>query len=107
MRVWIAQCLCPRRHCILAAVDQIEGGTGEAERVVVIVDTLQAQVEGLIANQTLNPWCGLCKAPASDWHYEVGPTRWATMAEALPTLRQTEDSQIATMSAMDDPAGTA
>lgn len=91
-RVWIAQCLCPDRHCILAAADEAE----TEQEAIGIRTRLHDQVVSLVRSGAINPWCGLCNAAQSTWHFEVGRTRWRTMAEALPAMRAEELKQAVT-----------
>ena len=97
--VWIAHCLCPQGHSIglLAsfAVDVSDAQTA-------ILAPLREQIANMIANRSRNPWCGLCHAPASEWTYEVRRTRFATMEEAVPALRQLEARQIVVASLWGD-----
>jgi hypothetical protein len=88
-RVWIAQCLCPQRHAILAAANEADDRS-EAEE---LVTQLRTQVTRMIGSGTLNPWCGLCGTPRERWLYEVERTRFATMREAMPALRFSEREQ--------------
>jgi len=60
-----------------------------------LIERLRTQVRRTIGSGTINPWCGLCHAPAERWRYEVGRTRFASMAEAEPVLRQSEREQSA------------
>lgn len=92
-RVWIAQCLCPQRHCILAAAHEADG---EAEARAIILSPLREQIDGLLKIHAINPWCGICRSPVDTWTYEIGRTRWATMAEAAPEIRKSEAEQVAT-----------
>jgi len=92
--IWIAQCLCPQRHCLLAvATDE---GPVEGVRLCA------SGVRGLLLFRELNPWCGLCGAPADTWTYEAGETAFNTMEEARPELgrlqaenQRTHDEMIA------------
>lgn len=90
MGVWIAQCLCPQRHAICAA-----GGEAEDQPTAekTLITPLRTQVTRMIGSGTINPWCGLCRAPLESWRYEVGRTRFASMQEAEPALRQNEQEQ--------------
>jgi hypothetical protein len=90
MTVWIAQCLCPDRHCIVAAADEAESRMA-AEY---ILQVLRRQVTDLVKNGTLNPYCGICEAPSAQWHYEVARTRFETLANAMPELRETEAENL-------------
>jgi hypothetical protein len=82
--IWIAQCLCPQRHCILACAGEVETET---------LEVLQEGIENLLAAQSINPWCGLCGATKASWKYEVARSRFRTMEEALPGLREEEERQ--------------
>lgn len=90
-RVWIVQCLCPQRHCIVAVADE---ATNEAEAFPLIA-TLRDRVAALIADKMINPWCELCQAPRERWQFELARTRFATIAEAGPELAKAEADQRA------------
>lgn len=92
MSVYLVQCLCPARHCIMATAVESESiqECRDAETL------LLAAIDAGIANTLVDPWCGLCRAPREQWHTETGKTIWATMAEATPHLRAEEAAQIAT-----------
>lgn len=88
-RVWIAQCLCPQRHCILAAADVVEDEAAAQAIVARLREGLAtAQEAGVI-----NPWCGLCHAAAESWRYECSRTQFRSIAEATPTLKEDERQQ--------------
>jgi hypothetical protein len=98
-RVWVAQCLCPDRHCILAATgvaDSAEAASAD------IAWPLREAVEKALQAALLNPWCGLCHAPPHEWRYEVGRTRFSTLEEAAPLLQRLEAEQAATRAAFGD-----
>lgn len=97
-RVWIAQCLCPARHCILAAAG--EADTDEEARA--LIKPLRGSVAMFIDSRAINPWCGLCKAPADSWTYEVGRTAWASIAEATPALAASAADQQRTAAVWGD-----
>lgn len=92
-RVWIAQCLCPQKHCIFAASGEAEDKNGAN---VNVLGPLRAQIGSLLGAGTINPWCGLCHAVVEMWTYEVGRTRFRSMAEAKPELERAQSEQIAT-----------
>jgi hypothetical protein len=92
-RVWICQCLCPQRHCILASAGEAES-KGAAEETIAL--PLRTQVAALLKSGEFNPWCGLCNARSETWRYELGRTPFRSMGEAAPALRQTEQDQATT-----------
>lgn len=36
----------------------------------------------------MSPWCAICGAEAAGWRYELGRTRFTTIAEAKPTFEE-------------------
>jgi hypothetical protein len=92
MPVVIVQALCPSRHCILAV-----SGEGKPDELTPL---LREAVEMAIATKCLNPWCGLCGAPAATWTYEAGVSKYASMEEAAPELARLAAEQEATRNAM-------
>lgn len=99
MTVWIAQCLCPDRHCIVATA-------GEAEDEVlarsIILSALRYSVGDMLRQKTINPWCALCGAEHTTWRYEVGRTSFQKMEEALPKIREIEEAQAVTNALLGD-----
>jgi hypothetical protein len=92
-RVWIAQCLCPQRHCILASGAEAPNESAAKKQALL---PLQEAIEAMLQSGEINPWCGICYAPTEKWHYEVGCTAFATLTEAMPTIRQTQAANVAT-----------
>lgn len=92
-RVWIAQCLCPKRHAILAAT--VEADTRDGAEIACLTP-LREHVRAGLAENTFNPWCGLCKAPSGTWTYELARTRFRSMREATPELIKVEQEQAIT-----------
>jgi hypothetical protein len=91
--VWIAQCLCgPRRHAILAAAVVAEDRDAAEQAAL---EPLRTHVARMIGSGTIDPWCGLCHSPRDCWLYELGRTRFTSMEEAAPALRQSEREQAA------------
>jgi hypothetical protein len=99
MTVWLCQCLCPGRHCILAASGEADS---EAEAARTVRAPFRRQVVALLAAGTLNPWCALCDANRATWRYELRRTRFATMAEAEPALLEAEARNFAANLAFGD-----
>lgn len=88
-RVWIAQCLCPSRHCILAtAFDEA------VTSVLTAKAGLAVAVDYAIGAGEIDPWCGICRSPA--WTIEAAPTPWRSLQEAEPHLRATEQDNLRT-----------
>jgi len=85
-RVLLAQCLCPQRHCILAAAEE----TDDAQTLAA---QLRDAVTDFLKEPGINPWCGLCGAKADTWRVEVRRSIYKTMAEAEPELRKHEAMQ--------------
>jgi hypothetical protein len=88
-RVWIAQCLCPQRHCILAGADEAE----DAVAAQAIVERLRETIATAQEAGVINPWCGLCNAATESWRYECSRTRFRSLAEAMPVLKESEGQQ--------------
>jgi hypothetical protein len=86
-RVWIAQCLCPVRHAVFATAGEADSRAEAEEKVEA---GLRNNVAALLQSGEVNRWCGLCHAPAASWHYELARTRFRSMAEARPKLKETE-----------------
>lgn len=89
-RVWIAQCLCPSRHAILATAGE---ATNENEAKANVRAPLIEQVESLLRAKAINPWCGICGARQETWTYELGRTPFTTLEEATPKLSESEREQ--------------
>ncbi len=87
-RVWIAQCLCPARHCIMAAAFDVSEKPAAAA-----IDELNQQIRTLLDARAINPWCGICRS--SERHCEAAPTRFASMAEAWPELLRLQRENLA------------
>jgi hypothetical protein len=92
MTVWLCQCLCPARHAILASAGEAES---ELDAVDTIRDPLREKLAEIIGAGLFNPWCALCGAHRDTWRFELSRTRFATMEEAMPVLRQAEAVNIA------------
>lgn len=85
--LWLAQLLCPQRHCILALAYDIE-------------DTKPAEIEArfsMILTSTMNlmnPWCGICGS--RKLHVEHGKLATDDWDEATAILREAEQKNLAT-----------
>lgn len=82
-RVWIAQCLCgPHRHAIAALAG--EADSEEAADALLLPQLRRGLAE--LLQSGINPWCAICGAEAPGWIYEIGRTRFRSLAEAAPEL---------------------
>jgi hypothetical protein len=93
MTVWICQCLCPSRHCMLATVGE-EESEGEAE--IGVRAPLRRKVGELLSAGKFAPWCAICGAQPHTWRYELRRTKFSTMEEAIPHMHDIEAANIAT-----------
>ena len=85
MKVHITQYLCPERHCIIAAAWE-EGKDTQ--------DNVEQELLTQMRQLKINPWCGLCGSVK--FHFETAPTRFPSLAEALPSLKVCEALQALT-----------
>jgi len=90
MKVYIAQLLCPERHCILGAYGEYESLEDAKE----LGEKLRAAAQCAVAEKLMNPWCGICRS--RDWHVEVGATRFATREVAKAFMDECERQQAMT-----------
>lgn len=95
-RIWIAQVLCPYRHCILAtAFDEADDDPTDAK------DDLWSSVTLGVTAGRLDRRCGICGDDMILWHVEAGPTRWTTIDEARPFLKEAQRANLATRAFID------
>lgn len=89
-KINIMQLLCPRRHAIAGlAYDQAKTTRREARTLL---------VQGLKAMQA-NPQCGICGSV--DLKFEVGRTKFSTLAEAGKALIEEERKNLQARSVID------
>jgi hypothetical protein len=98
-RVWIVQCLCPQRHCIMATAGEAAGAEAAEEQIAV---PLREAVADALRSQVMNPWCGICRAERATWRYETARTRFRTMDEAKPELVRVQAEQMAVAAVFGD-----
>ena len=92
--IYIIQCLCPNRHCIMALAYDPDDIAHD-----VVLAGLQELVGIWIERGKINPWCGICNS--HHWTYEQRRTKYKTMAEAKPELQRLELEQAATRAMID------
>lgn len=86
-RVYIAQLLCPKRHCILAAAEEFD----TAEEAEGLRKVLEGMFDQIAAERPSISRCALCQS--TDFHIELGRTPFRTMEEAKPALFAEEAKQ--------------
>jgi hypothetical protein len=84
--IHIIQCLCPDRHAIMGiAYDPKDMSPEEA------MQAMREWVQGAIDTHVINPWCAICGS--SMWQFEDGVSKFHTLEEAQPVLRESELKQ--------------
>jgi len=91
VRVDLVQCLCPARHCIMAAAFQCPPGTQEEA-----IELCRSSIERNIADKQMQPWCGICAAPRNSWSFEIASLPGLTLDAVMPALRASEAAQMET-----------
>jgi hypothetical protein len=86
-RIRIVQCLCPKRHAIMA-IAYTPADITDAD----VTEALTSQIRSMVQHGVLDPWCGICGS--TTWHVEVGQTAFATMEEATPHLKALEAENL-------------
>ena len=81
MSVWICQCLCELRHCLMAtAINDTEYPKKYAEMALRKLITTRIETGEMI------PYCTTCKSRV--FHYETGLTVCKSAEEAVTILRR-------------------
>lgn len=96
MPLHIIQLLCPKRHCIIATVYEIEPGVDDA----IALSRFREQWIAMTTTGGYNPWCGICGS--HDLTFETANTRWDTLEEARPFLRDEQLNNAITRAQIDD-----
>lgn len=99
--VKLAQCLCPKRHCIVALSfmeDVSDESTIESMKAAVFALTYSGSMkahpelaivrEAMHLPEGIDPWCGLCGAKKETWMYEVGRVRKGTTLDDLRDMER-------------------
>lgn len=85
MAVHLIQLLCPERHALIALAYEVgSDGMGDKARL----RRLKHQWAEMIASGAVNPWCGICGS--RELRYETAVTRWDTLEQAAPSLKEEE-----------------
>jgi hypothetical protein len=88
-KVRIVQLLCPSRHCIVSTAYESPDGAEIPEMTERLLDIFADWVA-----KGTNPWCGLCYS--RNLRPEDRPTKYATLAEAMPHLEEMQRQQAVT-----------
>jgi hypothetical protein len=95
--VWLAQCLCgPNGHSIAGAAGEFEN---ESEAVATLIQQVRDGIDAMLnapPGERWNPWCGICGARKEGWRIEIGRSRFATIEEATPHIKESELKNIIT-----------
>lgn len=84
MKVYIAQLLCPRRHCVVASVGEFQS----IQDAQTLGESLRTTFDSAVTAGIFDPWCGICKS--RELRVEVAPTVYDTMAAAKPAIEMLE-----------------
>ena len=93
-KVHVTQCLCPKRHCIMAIAWQEPEYTPDTAK-----EKLKSIIKRLMERGAINGFCGICNS--SKLTYEDGVTGFKTLDEAMPHLRAVERANLATKRYLD------
>lgn len=85
--VYIAQLLCPQRHCISANVSVCQSD----EEINNLTEHTHTGFAFMVEKKLLNPWCGICGS--TSLRVETARTKFSTMDEAMPHLKASEKAQ--------------
>jgi hypothetical protein len=105
MRIWIAQCLCPSRHCLMASVSRDES-SGPEEAMQKVRAGVRAGLSGgdyKLGAPPMNPWCGLCGATNDTWIFEVRRSKeFATPEAAVAEIADLVQKQVESKRILDE-----
>lgn len=90
MKVYIAELLCPNRHCLMAMAGEFEG-----ENYTRLEARLQKAMLRAIETNMIKPVCAVCDAPHEVWSIETKITKYGSLADAEPEMRREEREQFA------------
>lgn len=103
-KVHIVQCLYPARHCIMGLAWE-EGRLVEGAGKTVFNSSheaccgLRGLIEWFIRDHQIDPWCAICKS--RQFSYEDGVTKFNSLEEAMPHIRQVEAMNLLARAAID------
>ncbi len=92
LSVHIVQCLCPERHCIIGFAYERDEDENCGPLAEAACDGLRELIRRAIDSRTLNPWCGICRAPQSSWTYEDARSIFRTLEEARADLARAQEA---------------
>lgn len=91
MALHIVQVLCPDRHCIFAFAYEPDGKEITDEKMI---QSAMNTIDRMANAGEINRWCGLCGS--RDLKAEAAVTRFNTLDEAMPHLKEEEAKQMLT-----------
>jgi len=86
--IWLAQYLCPDRHCVIGMAYDPDNHSREA---------IEQMLDSVFTVGAVNRWCGLCGSKKLAVEHAATPFR--TMDEAEPVLEKEQGKQMATRAA--------
>lgn len=94
MKIYLAQLHCPSSHCILAVAAGPELQEGdETAFMLELGEALKGGAVRAMKDGKIDPWCGICGAEPKEWTVYVDLTKYTSMEEATPALREHERIQ--------------
>lgn len=94
MKIYLAQLHCPSSHAILAvAATRGEEQHDEQAFMLELGEALKRGAVRAMKDGKIDPWCGICGAEPKQWTVYVGLTKYTSMEEAEPALREHERIQ--------------
>lgn len=99
----MVQVLCgPERHAIFAmayepgltAAQKDSGGCSDITLTEEnALEYMKGMLDGLIERRGFDPWCDICRSKRERWIFEDRALKFRTLAEAMPSLRESARRQ--------------
>lgn len=87
MKVWQAQCVCPNGHVLTKSTNE----TRDDESPKFILVHLKNAMDHAMANGQCDPWCNMCRAPATEWEYRTIELPYVSLHQAHPHLEDDDE----------------
>jgi hypothetical protein len=96
VKVYIAQLLCPLRHCVMMMPGECESD----ELAAALAEHVRQSFDALVAAGAMRAVCGICGS--RELAVEVAATVFNTLAEAMPTFAESARRQEETRRAIEE-----